>query len=56
MHGHEDQSTVNQILYRNETANNWLGKVGAYLAYFFIDKGFGAASFLFVKLFFLINT
>ena len=53
MHGHEDQSTVNQILNRNEIANNWLGKVGAYLSYFFIYKGFGAASFLFVKLFFL---
>ena len=53
IHGQEDQSVVNQISNRNETANNWLGKVGAYLADFFIYKGFGAASFLFVKLFFL---
>ncbi len=53
IHGQEDQSIVNQISNRNETANNWLGKAGAYLADFFIYKGFGAASFLFVKLFFL---
>jgi len=53
IHGQEDQSVVNQLSNRNETANNWLGKVGAYLADFFIYKGFGAASFLFVKLFFL---
>ena len=53
IHGQEDQSIVNQVSNRNETANNWLGKIGAYLADFFIYKGFGAASFLFVKLFFL---
>ncbi|MES2747641.1 MAG: DNA translocase FtsK [Bacteroidota bacterium] len=53
IHGQADQSVVNQIGNRNETANNWLGKVGAYLADFFIYRGFGAASFLFVKLFFL---
>jgi S-DNA-T family DNA segregation ATPase FtsK/SpoIIIE len=53
MHGQEDQNIVNQISDRSETANNWLGKIGAFLADFFIYKGFGAASFLFVKLFFL---
>jgi DNA segregation ATPase FtsK/SpoIIIE, S-DNA-T family len=53
LHGKEDQSIVNEITNRSETANNWLGKIGAYLADFFIYKGFGAASFLFVKLFFL---
>ena len=44
---------MNDLANREETANNWLGKIGAYLADFFIYKGFGAASFLFVKLFFL---
>jgi DNA segregation ATPase FtsK/SpoIIIE, S-DNA-T family len=53
IHGQEDQSVVNQISDRNQEANNWLGKIGAYLADFFIYKGFGAASFIFVKLFFL---
>ncbi len=53
IHGKADQSVVNQLGDRNETAHNWLGKVGAYLADLFIYRGFGAASFLFVKLFFL---
>jgi len=53
MHGQEDQNIVNELSNRNETANNWLGKLGAFLADFFVYKGFGAASFLFVKLFFL---
>ena len=53
IHGQQDQSVVSQLSNRNENANNWLGKVGAYLADLFIYKGFGAASFLFVKLFFL---
>src|SRR5690606_12509256 len=38
---------------RSEKTFNWLGKTGAWLADFFIYRGFGAASFLFVKLFFL---
>jgi S-DNA-T family DNA segregation ATPase FtsK/SpoIIIE len=38
---------------RSETVNNWLGKFGAFLADLFIYRGFGVASFLFVKLFFL---
>jgi S-DNA-T family DNA segregation ATPase FtsK/SpoIIIE len=53
MHGQEDQNIVNELSDRTETANNWLGKLGAFLADFFVYKGFGAASFLFVKLFFL---
>ncbi len=53
VHGQEDQSIVNQLDNRNEVAKNWLGKVGAFLADLFIFKGFGVASFLFVKLFFL---
>uniref|UniRef100_UPI003753A711 DNA translocase FtsK 4TM domain-containing protein n=1 Tax=Flavobacterium sp. TaxID=239 RepID=UPI003753A711 len=53
MHGQEDQSVVTALSDRTKQANNWLGKVGAYLANFFIYRGFGAASFLFVKLFFI---
>jgi S-DNA-T family DNA segregation ATPase FtsK/SpoIIIE len=53
MHGQEDQNIINELSDRTETANNWLGKLGAFLADFFVYKGFGAASFLFVKLFFL---
>lgn len=53
IHGQEDQSAVSDLLNREETVQNWLGKFGAYLADFFIYKGFGAASFIFVKLFFL---
>jgi DNA segregation ATPase FtsK/SpoIIIE, S-DNA-T family len=53
LHGQEDQSAVSDLLDRDETVKNWLGKFGAYLADIFIYKGFGAASFVFVKLFFL---
>jgi DNA segregation ATPase FtsK/SpoIIIE, S-DNA-T family len=53
IHGHEDQNLVNELANRNENATNWLGKIGAYLSNIFIHKGFGAASFLFVKLFFI---
>jgi S-DNA-T family DNA segregation ATPase FtsK/SpoIIIE len=53
IYGHEDQSAINELADRSEKVNNWLGKFGAILADFFIYRGFGAASFLFVKLFFL---
>jgi DNA segregation ATPase FtsK/SpoIIIE, S-DNA-T family len=53
IHGNQDQSSVSAFENRNELASNWLGKFGAIIADFFIYKGFGAASFLLVKLFFL---
>ncbi|POY37731.1 cell division protein FtsK [Flavobacterium alvei] len=53
IHGQADQSAVNQLSDRTETVQNWLGKFGAFLADFFVYKGFGLASFLFVRLFFL---
>ena len=53
LYGQNDQSAVNQLADRNETVQNWLGKFGAYLADLMIYKGFGIASFLFVRLFFL---
>jgi S-DNA-T family DNA segregation ATPase FtsK/SpoIIIE len=52
IHGQEDQSAVLELADRTESVNNWLGKVGAFIADIFIYKGFGIASFLFVKLFF----
>ena len=53
IHGQEDQSAVSELANRAQTVNNWLGKSGAFLADLFIFRGFGVASFLFVKLFFL---
>ncbi|MDQ6531213.1 DNA translocase FtsK [Flavobacterium sp. LHD-85] len=48
-----DQSVVNQLGDRTEVAENWLGKFGAFLADLIIYRGFGLASFIFVRLFFL---
>ena len=51
--GQNDQSAVDAFTDRNEVVENWLGKFGAYIADLFIYRGFGIASFLFVKLLFL---
>ena len=51
--GQNDQSAVDSFTDRNEHVQNWLGKFGAYTADLFIYRGFGVASFLFVKLLFL---
>jgi S-DNA-T family DNA segregation ATPase FtsK/SpoIIIE len=53
IYGQVDQSAVNHIADRNEVVQNWLGKFGAYLADLIVYQGFGIASFLFVRLFFL---
>jgi S-DNA-T family DNA segregation ATPase FtsK/SpoIIIE len=53
IYGATDQSTLSDFADRNEKANNWLGKFGAFLGDIFLYKGFGAASFLFVRLFFV---
>ena len=50
--GQADQSALG-TLSRSETVQNWLGKFGAFLADLIVYKGFGIASFLFVRLFFL---
>ena len=52
-YGQADQSAVDSITDRSENVENWFGKLGAYIADLFIYRGFGVASFLFVKLFFL---
>lgn len=51
--GQADQSAVNSLLNRNEVVENWLGKLGAYMADLFIYRGFGVASFVFVKMLFV---
>ena len=51
--GQNDQSAVDSFTDRTEHVQNWLGKFGAYTADLFIYRGFGVASFLFVKLLFL---
>ena len=53
INGQNDQSAVGALNDRSEQVQNWLGKFGAYVADFFVYKGFGAASFLLVRLFFL---
>ena len=53
MHGQDDQSALIAMADRTEVVQNWLGKVGAFLADAFIYKGFGIASFLFVRLLFI---
>ncbi|HEU4788490.1 MAG TPA: DNA translocase FtsK [Flavobacterium sp.] len=53
IYGKIDQSAVSELTDRKEEVQNWLGKFGAYLADLFVYRGFGIASFLFVRLFFL---
>ena len=53
LHGQADQSAVDQLDNRNTEVSNWLGKLGAYVADLIVYQGFGVASFLFVRLFFL---
>lgn len=48
-----DQSAVSQLDDRSEVVQNWLGKFGAYLADLIVYRGFGIASFILVRLFFL---
>jgi len=53
LYGTADQSILVDFTDRTEKAKNWLGKLGAFLADTFLYKGFGVASFLFVRLLFL---
>lgn len=53
IYGQYDQSAVNYLTDRTVSVQNWLGKFGAYLADLFLYQGFGVASFLLVRLFFL---
>ncbi len=51
--GQTDQSALTRLSDRSEIVENWLGKLGAFLADLIVYKGFGIASFIFVRLFFL---
>nr|WP_321244585.1 DNA translocase FtsK 4TM domain-containing protein [uncultured Psychroserpens sp.] len=51
--GQADQSTLSEMASRDTKAQNWLNKLGAWTSDFFINKGFGVASFIFSGLLFL---
>ena len=51
--GEADQSTLNNFTSRDTETQNWLSKSGAWLSDFFIQRGFGVASFIFSGLIFL---
>ncbi len=53
--GNNDQNIVSELANRGAKAENWLGKFGAHLADFFLCKGFGVASFIFVRILFLVG-
>ena len=53
--GNNDQDLVTELTNRSAKADNWLGKFGAFLADFFLYKGFGVASFIFVRILFLVG-
>ncbi|RWW96693.1 DNA translocase FtsK [Flavobacterium cerinum] len=48
-----DQSELTAFSDRKESVHNWLGKFGAYLADLFLYRGFGIASFILIRFFFL---
>ncbi len=51
--GTADQSTLTEFTSRDVKPQNWLNKTGAWLSDFFIQRGFGIASFMFAGLIFL---
>ena len=51
--GEADQSTLSDFASREVKTQNWLSKSGAWLSDFFIQRGFGVASFIFSGLIFL---
>ena len=51
--GQADQSTLSEMASRDIETQNWLNKLGAWTSDFFINKGFGVASFIFSGLLFL---
>ncbi|AXG74497.1 DNA translocase FtsK [Flavobacterium arcticum] len=55
LYGEYDQSALYKFGERSEAVHNWLGKFGAYLAYVFLYNGFGIASFIIIRFFFLLG-
>ena len=51
--GEADQSALSDFTSREVKTENWLSKFGAWLSDFFIQRGFGIASFIFSGLIFL---
>jgi S-DNA-T family DNA segregation ATPase FtsK/SpoIIIE len=51
IHGQEDQSAVSELTNRSESSKSWVNLI--FLSDLIVYKGFGLASFLFVRLFFL---
>jgi S-DNA-T family DNA segregation ATPase FtsK/SpoIIIE len=51
--GEADQSSLSNFTNRDAETENWLSKSGAWLSDFFIQRGFGIASFIFSGLIFL---
>lgn len=55
LYGEYDQSELDAFTNREEPVYNWLGKFGAWLANLFLYHGFGAASFILIRFFFLFG-
>lgn len=55
LHWEYDQSELNAFTDRKQAVHNWLGKFGAYLADLFLYRGFGVASFILIRFFFLMG-
>jgi len=51
-----DQSVLTSFTDRTQSVQNWLGKFGAWLADLFLYKGFGVASFILIRFFFLMGS
>ncbi|WP_116788267.1 DNA translocase FtsK [Flavobacterium psychrotrophum] len=55
LYWNSDQSALTRFTDRDVQVQNWLGKFGAYLADVFLYRGFGAASFILIRFFFLMG-
>ena len=51
-----DQSVLTSFTDRTQPVQNWLGKFGAWLANLFLYRGFGVASFILIRFFFLMGS
>ncbi|MFP5436352.1 MAG: DNA translocase FtsK [Bacteroidia bacterium] len=51
-----DQSALTQFSNRDVPVQNWLGKFGAFIANIFLYHGFGVASFILIRFFFLMGS
>jgi S-DNA-T family DNA segregation ATPase FtsK/SpoIIIE len=51
-----DQSVLTSFADRTQPVQNWLGKFGAWMANLFLYSGFGVASFILIRFFFLMGS